>query len=76
MIFQDKGKAKDEAGKKRTKWSQLREAQSCGTQSCRAEILKKARDLPGGAAVKNPLANAGDTGLSPGQGRSHMPWSN
>ena len=26
--------------------------------------------------VKNPSANAGDTGLSPGLGRSHMPWSN
>ena len=31
---------------------------------------------PGGAVVKNPPANAGDTGLSPGLGRSHMPWSN
>ena len=35
-----------------------------------------ARDFPGGAVVKNPPANAGDTGLSPGLGRSHMPWSN
>ena len=26
--------------------------------------------------VKNPPANAGDTGLSPGPGRSHMSWSN
>ena len=26
--------------------------------------------------VKNPPANAGDMGLIPGQGRSHMPWSN
>ena len=33
-------------------------------------------DFPGGAVVKNPLANAGDTGLSPGPGRSHMPQSN
>ena len=33
-------------------------------------------DLPGGAVVKNPAANAGDTGSSPGPGRSHMPWSN
>ena len=31
--------------------------------------------FPGGAVVKNPPANAGDTGLSPGPGRSHMPWS-
>ena len=32
--------------------------------------------FPGGAVVKNPPANAGDTGLSPGPGRSHMPQSN
>ena len=33
-------------------------------------------DFPGGAVVKNPPANAGDMGLSPGPGRSHMPRSN
>ena len=33
-------------------------------------------DFPGGAVVKNPPANAGDTGSSPGLGRSHMPQSN
>ena len=32
--------------------------------------------FPGGAVVKNLPANAGDTGLSPGPGRSHMPRSN
>ena len=32
--------------------------------------------FPGGAVVKNPPANAGDTGWSPGPGRSHMPQSN
>ena len=32
--------------------------------------------FPGGAVVKNPPANAGDMGLSPGPGRSHMPWNN
>ena len=32
--------------------------------------------FPGGAVVKNLPANEGDTGLSPGLGRSHMPWSN
>ena len=32
--------------------------------------------FPGGAAVENPPANAGDTGSSPGLGRSHMPQSN
>ena len=34
------------------------------------------RDFPGGAVVKDPPANAGDTGSSPGPGRSHMPQSN
>ena len=34
------------------------------------------RDFPGGPVVKNPPANAGDTGLIPGSGRSHMLWSN
>ena len=32
-------------------------------------------DFPGGAVVRNPPANAGDTGLIPGLGRSHMPRS-
>ena len=32
-------------------------------------------DFPGGTVVKNPPANAGDNGLSPGPGRSHMPRS-
>ena len=30
------------------------------------------RDFPGCTVVKNPPANAGDTGSSPGPGRSHM----
>ena len=34
------------------------------------------RDFPGGAVVKYPPANEGDTGSSPGPGRSHMPRSN
>ena len=34
------------------------------------------RGFPGGAVVKNLPANAGDMGLIPGPGRSHMPWSN
>ena len=34
------------------------------------------QDFPGGAVVKNPPANAGDTGLIPGLGRCYMPWSN
>ena len=34
------------------------------------------RDFPGGTVVKNPPANAGDMGSSPGPGRSHMLQSN
>ena len=34
------------------------------------------KGFPGGAAVKNLPANAGDTGSIPGPGRSPMPQSN
>ena len=34
------------------------------------------RDFPGGTVVKNLPVNAGDTGLIPGPGRSHMLRSN
>ena len=33
------------------------------------------RGFPGGAVVENLPANAGDTGSSPGLGRSHVPRS-
>ena len=33
----------------------------------------EALGFPGGTVVKNPPANAGDVGLIPGLGRSHMP---
>ena len=36
----------------------------------------QASGFPGGAVVKNPPASAGDTGSSPGPGRSHIPQSN
>ena len=38
--------------------------------------LKFSWGFPGGAAVESLPANAGDTGSSPGLGRSHMPRSN
>ena len=34
------------------------------------------KGFPGGAVVGNLPANAGDTGSSPGLGRSHLPRSN
>ena len=41
-----------------------------------ASQKEKNRGFPGGAVVENLPANAGDTGSSPGLGRSHMPRSN
>ena len=38
--------------------------------------IRLLQGFPGGAVVKNLPANAGDTGSSPGPGRSHMPRSN
>ena len=37
---------------------------------------KKDTDFPSGPVLKNPPTSAGDKGLIPGQGRSHMPWNN
>ena len=42
------------------------------TDSSCSSISKNSPGFPGGAAVKNPPANAGDTGSSPGPGGSHM----
>ena len=42
----------------------------------KAATKKQSGGFPGGTVVKNPPANAGDTGSSPGLGRSHMPRSN
>ena len=39
-------------------------------------IKKKLEGFLGGAVVENLPANAGDTGSSPGLGRSHVPRSN
>ena len=37
---------------------------------------KNVQYFPGGTVNKNPPASAGDTGLIPGPGRFHVPWSN
>ena len=43
---------------------------------CNPSSRKSSWGFPGGAVVKNPTANAGGMGSSPGLGRSHMPRSN
>ena len=49
----------------------------CGEDRGRETKVKNGQGgFPGGTVVKNPPANAGDTGASPGPGRSHMPRSN
>ena len=40
------------------------------------DFKKRCGGFPGGAVVESLPANAGDTGSSPGLGRSHMPRSN
>ena len=35
-------------------------------------VIKRIHDFPGGPGVKNPPANAGDTGSIPGPGRIHV----
>ena len=51
--------------------SRFHHATQDGVQSKTYELA-----FPGGTVVKNPPANAGDTGWSPGPGRSHMPQNN
>ena len=36
------------------------------------ETVRSSWGFPGGAVVKNPPGNAGDTGWTPGPGRFHM----
>ena len=40
------------------------------------KIKNSLSGFPGGSVVKNSPANAGDMGLIPGLGGSHMPQSN
>ena len=37
---------------------------------------EKDKDFPSGPGLKNPPTSAGDKGLIPGPGRSHIPWNN
>ena len=70
VLFVTIPRVKDDA------WCQF-SAQNC-TQKDGRHLGKSVAFLgfPGGTVVKNPPANAGDTGSSPGPGISHMPWSN
>ena len=47
-----------------------------GSLEERQRKKKSLWDFPGNPAVKNLPSKAGDTGLTPGQGVTHMPWGN
>ena len=64
---------------KELKWILAGKLKNCSfihSQWNTMQLLKRMRSFPGGTVVKNPGTNAGDTGSSPGLGRSHMPRSN
>ena len=50
--------------------------QKADEQTLALNLKDDLRGFPGGSVVENLPANAGDTGSSPGLGRSHMPRSN
>ena len=46
------------------------------SKECSSPVTKtRVRGFPGGSVVESPPASAGDTGLIPDPGGSHMPWS-
>ena len=45
-------------------------------ESALTESKMDEQGFPGGAVVRSLPASAGEMGLSPGLGRSHMLWSN
>ena len=58
-------------------WEEIKQTVGKGVTDIQIKLSRlNVGDFPGGTVVKNPPANAGDTGSSPGPGRSHMPWSN
>ena len=71
-----KGKARVQFGANKSQYSLTRAQQSYMFSVQIHDKNSWYRGFPGGAVVENLPANAGDTGSSPGPGRSHMLWSN
>ena len=67
-------------GYSKTKVTGLYSSKISGSEKTNLRNSSRLKDtkegFPGGAVVENLPANAGDTGSSPGLGRSHMPRSN
>ena len=68
----EEGRKKEERKEGRKKERKKERKRKEGSQNHRSAN----RDFPGGPVVKNPPANAGDMGSSPGRGRSDMPRGN
>ncbi|KAJ8794632.1 hypothetical protein J1605_003103 [Eschrichtius robustus] len=60
----------------RSNWAREPQLLSLRVWSLCSATEEATTGFPGGAVVENLPANAGDTGSSPGLGRSHMPQSN
>ena len=62
------------------KTKKIRQYKNLERKKCKSKkllkMLNQFKGFPGGAVVESLPANAGDTGSSPGLGRSHMLWSN
>ena len=56
--------------------SHLKKQEKSQISNLTLHLKQLERGFPGGTVVKNPHANSGDTGSSPGAGRSRMPRSN
>ena len=81
------GKVRDPWSTRPLKWAVLgpKKDGTMGPEAERGTLLGNAyrsreggnrRGSPGGPVVKNPPANAGDTGSIPALGRSHVPRDN
>ena len=66
---------------KNSVWARLRDSTNMedinfSLEKAKLETEYISKDFPGGSVGKKPPANAGDVGLVPDPGRSHMPQSN
>ena len=62
--------------KKKEEKEKNKDLNACCLQETHIKYKGTSMGFPGGAVVENLPVNAGDTDLSPGLGRSHMPRSN
>ena len=74
--LKNKGNRRKEMERKGRKRKGLSNKTTRGVPPLNFKLKTLLTGFPGGAVVESLPANAGDTGSSPGLGRSHMPQSN